>query len=1092
MAHMFPKTIKEGTNSAEYEVYKIFQLGLPEEVVCYHNYEVDNMETDFIIMLPGKGIVIIEVKSWNGHRITKIPDAEHIEYINKNNQKEVAFSPLSQCKNYTYVLRNNIRQIFQKRIKVIPLVCFPYMPEQVYKEKSMHIVVPRERTILKDDLEDLSQLYYVIKQKFEAKKVGDVDPFDEQMYIDICAKWFEDKQTILERLGSYKPTRKIRRLFKRRDYSILSYLKLDLEEPKELLVQQLEFYFEKWIVGTKIILMVGSESERVAIMGYLEEKIKQEMTYLTTYKAFQVYDLEKRKYKTSIFHFEVYSGEIKDQIESFTIIDGVEHEVQHKALELFDQVTVFNYRQYKIEHAQNEGNILVKAGAGTGKTYSMVSRIGYLYYSKNYKPEDLLSAIIMITFTNDAADNMKNRLKQYFTNLAILTEETEYIQIMENISRMQISTIHALMKKIIGKNSKYLGVGNTITITTQQYEKQQLIHKHLEAFINQEERFSELIGPIKKFEIRKAVEKFTDLLEKKNINLEYEQIFDPVEKDCTLFELILQVAINVQKETIVQHIAHNKVQLSNLAIYIDKILRELTHVEEGKRKDVVGVVEYVFVDEFQDTDDVTIDLIKRFYNLKPFNLFVVGDIKQSIYRFRGADDEAFTKLQLGMNNWVVDPTAPEEYLTLSKNYRSDAKLLRAFDAMFKEWVKGIGHFDEILKYEESDELIGVKSDERIDIPIKCEICNAVTFESKFIETIENKLKELNDKYRDKPNEKGTIAILTRNNEEIERIRQIGQGHGYTIETAKVENLYEMAPTIDLYRLILALQYNTNAKYLYSLSLSNYAPTIAHKEVYKNRKNRKHIYELFMQNKIITNWAQSEEDRLAGARDESILGSLREKTILRVIRDINQTTKPWERYAAQFKEEERQAQKEYYKRNQDLLLERLIQMSNGDNLTINSIAHFLYIMIFTNQHQDERSHKKKATDHTIKCLTVHKSKGLEYDHVIIPYTTTPLDRQHANQIIKIDNVIYTKLVVRQGDRDKGEAPIGFISKNYYKKVNQEKEDLVKEEARILYVALTRAEDTVTWFKHQEDREVNEQGVTWTQLLSKGGAQYEREN
>lgn len=1089
MAYMFPKTIKEGTNSAECEVYKIFQLGLPEEVVCYHNYEVNNMETDFIIMLPGKGIIIIEVKSWNGHRITKIPDAEHIQYINKDNEIEVAYSPLSQCKNYTYALRNNITQSFQKRIKVIPLVCFPYMPEQVYKEKSMHIVVPRERSILKDDLEDLSQLYYVIKQKFEAKKVGGIDLFDEQTYIDICAKWFEDKQTILERLGGYKPTRKIRRLFKKRNYSILSYLKLDLEEPKELLAQQLEFYFEKWIVGTKIILIVGSESECVAIMRYLEDKIKQEMTYLTTYKAFQVYDLEKRKYKTSIFHFEVYSGQIKDEMGIFTIVDGIEYEVQHKVLELFDQVTEFNYKQYKIEHAQNEGNILVKAGAGTGKTYSMVSRIGYLYYSENYKPQDLLHAIIMITFTNDAADNMKNRLKKYFTNLAILTEETEYIEIMENISRMQISTIHALMKKIIQKNSKYLGVGNTITITTQQYETQQLIHKHLELLINRQERFSKLIGPIKKFEIRKAVEKFIDLLEKKNINLEYEQTFDRVEKDCNLFELILQVSTNVQKEIIAQDIIHNKVQLSNLTIYIDKILRELTYVEKEKREDVVGAIEYVFIDEFQDTDDITIDLIKRFYNLKPFNVFVVGDIKQSIYRFRGADDEAFSKLQSGINNWVLDLTASVEYLTLSKNYRSDTKLLRAFDKMFKEWVEGVGKFNEILKYEKSDQLIGVKNDERIDTPIKCEVCNLETFELKFIEIIKSKIKELNDKYRDKPNEKGTIAILTRNNEEVEKIRQIGEKYGYTIETAKVENLYEMAPTIDLYRLILALQYNTNAKYLYSLSLSNYAPTIVHKEVYKNKKNRQHIYKLFMQNKIIDNWAQSEEDRLAGVRDESILGSLREKTILRVIRDINEITKPWERYAAQFKEEERKTQKEYYKRNQDLLLERLIQMSNGDNLTINSIAHFLSIMIFTNQHQDERRHKKKATDHTIKCLTVHKSKGLEYDHVIIPYTTTPLDRQHTNQIIKIDDVIYTKLVIRQGNRDKDEAAIGFVSKNYYKKVNQEKEDLVKEEARILYVALTRAEDTVTWFKHQEEQEVDEEGITWTQLLDKRGEQYE---
>lgn len=1089
MAYMFPKPIKEGTNSAEREVYKQLELGLPEEIVCYHNYEVNNMETDFIVMLPGKGIAIIEVKSWNGSRITKILDAEHIEYINKKNEKEIEKSPLTQCKNYTYALRNNIKQTFQKRIKVIPLVCFPYMTEQMYKQKSMHIVVPRERVILKDDLEDLSQLPYVIKQKFDGKKVGYTDAFDEKTYIDICAEWFEDKQTIMERLAGYKPKRKIRRLFNTREYSILSYLKLDLDEHEELFAQRLDFYFEKWVVGTKIILIVGSEDERIAIMKYLEEKIKVEITYLTTYKDFQVYDVEKRKYKSSIFHFEVYTGKVEGGVGPFTIKDGVDYNIHQQALEQFDEYTAFNYKQYKIEHARNDGNILVKAGAGTGKTYSMVSRIGYLYYTKNYKPEDLLSAIVMITFTNDAADNMKKRLKQYFTNLAILTEETEYIQMMENISRMQISTIHALMKKIIGANSKYLGVGNKIKITTEKYEKQQLIHQEIEKLIDEHPAYSALVGPIKKFELRKAVEKFTDLLEKKNINLEYDQNFDSVVKDKALFEMILKVSINVQRETIRQHIAHNKVHLSNLAIYIDKILRVLDTLSEEEKGEAVGNVDYVFVDEFQDTDDVTIDLIKRFYALKPFNLFVVGDIKQSIYRFRGADDEAFTKLQDGMNNWVKDETGAGEYLTLSKNYRSDAELLKAFDVMFKEWLKGVGNFDEILKYEASDELKGVKSDERIKIPIKCELCTPSTFEDKLIKVIELKLKELEDKYEDKPDETGTIAILTRNNSEIETIRQIGESHGYTIETAKVENLYEMAPTMDLYRLVLALQYNTNPKYLYSLSLSNYAPTISNKEVYKNRRDRQHIYTLFQENKIIPTWTQSVEALQAEERDESIIGSLREKTILRVIREINKTTKPWERYAAQFKEADRQMHKEHYKRNQDLLLERLIQMANGDYLTINSMATFLRIMIFTKQHQDERSHKKKATNHTIKCLTVHKSKGLEYDHVIIPYTTTPLDQQHGSQIIKLDDVIYTKLVVRKKDKEKGEPGVGFVSQNYYNKVKKEKEDLVKEEARILYVALTRAEDTVTWFKHQDEDGVKEEGVTWTQLLGKGGDDYE---
>lgn len=52
-------------------------------------------------------------------------------------------------------------------------------------------------------------------------------------------------------------------------------------------------------------------------------------------------------------------------------------------------------------------------------------------------------------------------------------------------------------------------------------------------------------------------------------------------------------------------------------------------------------LDYLFIDEFQDTDDVQIDIVKKFKEIVGFNVLVVGDIKQCIYRFRGADESAF-------------------------------------------------------------------------------------------------------------------------------------------------------------------------------------------------------------------------------------------------------------------------------------------------------------------------------------------------------------------------------------------------------------------------------------------------------------------
>lgn len=91
-------------------------------------------------------------------------------------------------------------------------------------------------------------------------------------------------------------------------------------------------------------------------------------------------------------------------------------------LEDVANATSWNFEQYKVEHAMGGKNVLVQAGAGTGKTYSMVSRIAYLCMSRKRFVNNLVDEIAMVTFTNEAADNMKLRLKQYFMNCYILTK----------------------------------------------------------------------------------------------------------------------------------------------------------------------------------------------------------------------------------------------------------------------------------------------------------------------------------------------------------------------------------------------------------------------------------------------------------------------------------------------------------------------------------------------------------------------------------------------------------------------------------------------------------------------------------------------
>ena len=1042
MVIMYPKEMNEKANAAEKKMYQILSRSLGDFCVCYHNYNVVEKQTDFVVIVPGEGLVVIEVKGWDGTRL-KVVDNNTILFNHPNGEEKKYNSPLHQAEGYCYKWRDKIKDELGLNIKVVPVVCYPFMSEANFKKNRLDIVSEREITILKDDLENLNDFKFIFKSKYNAYQTKGIAPFDQETYIKV-RKLKETDDEIAKSLRISE--RKKKRLFGERKYSILAYLPTAMNQ--ESFEEAIDKYYKAWLVGTKVILILEKEEQKKWIIEYFDKQLEDELEYLKNYSQFLFYDEKGRKYRSRIFNFEMHIGELSEDITGFEIIDGEGREDKKSELIMIDKCSSFNYRQYEIEHAGDDKNILVKAGAGTGKTYSMVSRIGFLYYSKNYIPEDLVNGIIMITFTNDAADNMKVRLKEYFTNMAILTESVEYLKVMENVSRMKISTIHSLSKKIIQTYSKYLGVGRDIKIKSGVYERRMLIQETLNEQMAKEEDYRRLLTKVKKYELISTIEEVLDELEKKNISLEGNYHFDRPREDEKLFELITVVAKIVQDQSISNNIRDNTVHLSNLMIYLTKLVDA---IEETKNlnKDV----DYLFVDEFQDTDDVQISLIARFYKIFGFKLFIVGDTKQSIYRFRGAEDKAFDELKRKVSQgWTKND------LTLNKNYRSDTVLLEQFDDLFSYWGE-----KQILDYvnigESSDQLIGVKRDNTINEHIKCVGYTEKTFDEKLVSTIKERLRELDEKYKG-TKETGTVAILTRSNEEIERIKAVCQGK-VKVETDFTENLYQMAPTKDLYYLILAIQFNTNAKYLYTLSQTNYAKDISNRVVYQNRTAPYRILEAFNADAIVTNWSKHLED-------------MRKKPVLRVIREMIYEIKPWDNYANKFSNEDQQDARKYYKMNLDLLIEDIVKECGEEYQTINTLEHYLYIKIFANQHRDERSLEEESTRHQVKCLTVHKSKGLEYDHVIVPYVHGELTMLGANKMIIKGNTIFVRL--KLNDKLKIE------SESFNKQIKVEKEDTLREEARILYVALTRAEDTVTWLKEEGLKEKAYQ-KSWKMLLDK---------
>ncbi|MED4057761.1 UvrD-helicase domain-containing protein [Niallia taxi] len=1011
-------------------VYDYLKENLSNKFNCYYNYYVKERETDFCILVPDFGYVIMEVKGWDGTDILTIEDNTKITYKNSNNEIQTDYSPLKQCRTYCNRLSDMIREKKNLSIFVSPVVCYPFMTEEIFYQKSLNLISPREVTLLKEDFKVPSRFLDILMNKISHINRGRTDKVNEQLFIEL--------RSIFESEAEIKTDPNLTILKKEKPinfyYSKLFFLpkKHDISKVFEVITLAMDL----WKNGVKIIVL--SEKAGVNQILYEQMELDPRFKYLEKYPAFELYNNEKAQLLNRMFNFEIYEVEFNGQIEYFEVTDGqIEENECEELLRFFHENSDFNYDQYLVEHANYQRHILVSAGAGTGKTHSMISRVSYLIYKNQFNPESLTDSIYMITFTNEAANNMRKRLSEYFSNLFTLTENTYYLSMMEMVAKMKISTIHSLIKKIIQHYSVHLGFGTSISIQSGIYERREAIVKELNQLVESDDNYLSCAANFEKYELVKSVENLLDKFDKKNVDLSQEYNFGSVTGNMILFDLLMKTAQNVQVNTIEEDIEKNIVQLPNLMIYLKKLLSNLE-----KEKDISNPIKYLFIDEFQDTDDLQIETIKHFQKLFGFQLFVVGDIKQCIYRFRGAEDNAFNLLLDGMQNW-------EKEFSLTKNYRTFNELLLEFDKHFVELGK-----NEYLKYDKA--LKGVKiSGSSHKLMNKVSFHDEFDFEKKLIE----KLKVL---------EKGlskneSIAILTRTNYEIEQIRQICKKQNMEVDTDMADNLYELESSIDLYKLVLALQFNNSPKYLYNLSLSNFSREISNRVVYANRQSPNYITQLFMENKIIPKWYEYVLD-------------LKNVPVIRLIKKMISDIKPWNQYVHSLgltDPHEISQRKKHYKKNMDLLLETIIKRTNDEYMTINKIRDFLNIMIFAKQHEDERP-IEKGNNKKLLCTTIHKSKGLEYTHVILPFCDFELESINKNELIITKKDIGLQMKI-------GETSIyNDIFKN---EKNMEKISKVKEEARILYVAMTRAEDTFTWFKSLENNNRNLK-ESWSKLLERG--------
>lgn len=1009
---------------------------LPNDVVVYNHREVvDDREFDFALLIKNVGIMVIEVKGWQAQYIfdVKSPDEIIIE-----GESKVYGSPEKQARGYRFDWLNFLNDQFGISPVVLSMVCYPFISEKEYRDVRLDVVSSKDFTIFSDDLSSASKLGQKISNAFVKKKPLNSTSFDEGA-MAVVRQYFEP---------SYKA--KDEQITEVADaYSILKIFNGNLSE------SETEDLVNSYFSGTKVITFVKKKDDLTMIAskiadGFRERGIISDKGDIRLAEADEVQpEFLCNDNSFRIFNFEIYIHNLDLDADEVIVVEGQYTEQQETVLEGVANSTNWNFDQFKVEHAKGNKNILVQAGAGTGKTYSMVSRIAYLCLSRSHFVNNLVDEIAMVTFTNEAADNMKVRLKRYFMNCYILTKNKKILHEIEAVDLMQISTIHKFAKAVLQSTAMEYGLGAEFAISSSEYAKEQVYEKYLNDFLvrrqKEEANFAQQLRmPVHKF--RKLLMHFSQQLYNKSYGIKElkAENLGTFEEWPFFNEVIMEVIIPAEKEYEEQISSKNKVDLKESMLLLNDAVNGAFREKCGLR------YKYLFIDEFQDTDDVQIDSFLKLQNvIKNVKLFVVGDLKQCIYRFRGATISAFDLIRTDESQW--------EEFSLTINYRTDKRLLDKFDGIFSK-MGSRGY----LPFLQGRDSLNSSIDTFLpahDLITKLEYeGDEQRMDALFAEIERQKdiIKYLSTHHK-LTSKDMMIAILVRDNWQIHDILEEAKVRGEFIETQVGGDLYQLTPALDLYKLVLALLNPRDPVCLFNLIDSNYIGIDLDIQGLHGLDREVQISKLievlnqYFIGKLNRNW-------------EQIISDTKIQPILMLLRNIYEGCQPWFRYS------DNENEQKFYKANYELVLEKIIKTYSVDYLSLNVIEHSMHINIMTKQEELARNVENETDDIRVICTTVHKAKGLEYGCVIMPYMgmdIASMKKADLDVYVENDKLAYG---IRIGDE-----PNKKYNSNY--DISQEQTERVNEESRVLYVALTRAIRNVVWMKDVKSKSK----ISWQNLM-----------
>ena len=456
------------------------------------------------------------------------------------------------------------------------------------------------------------------------------------------------------------------------------------------------------------------------------------------------------------------------------------------------------------------------------------------------------------------------------------------------------------------------------------------------------------------------------------------------------------------------------------------------------------------IDEFQDTDHQQWHIFSTLFAAKPQYLFLIGDPKQAIYKFRGADIFSYFAAQ----------KKAQQHYTLEKNWRSHPSLVEAVNALFQDCAnpflfKQLNYIQVkpaltdkngalkqqgntlppmvLWQLEQSDNKQGTwtsgKASLELQKAVVNEILNLLDVKNSFSLEGKNRV----------PLQPKEIAILVRTNGQAREYQNLLREAEVPSVLNSTESVLASEQAKQLFILLHAIAHPGDAGLLkQALTLSWF------------NLDGQALYQLGNDEQLMDDWLTRFQDYYRQWQEKGLMTMMlnllaQERVLVNI---------------SQLKTAERQLTNLHH------LLELLQQATVDEHLGVNKILDWLHSAITAPGNNDEQQLRLESDEQAVKIVTMHRAKGLEYPVVFCPCLWYRSDRlKSEKQLVKCheNNGILNDLG----------------SEDFEQHREQARNEELAEDLRLFYVAVTRAKYRcyIAWADVRTQKKPNESAMSW---------------